>query len=70
MNLALWLERAGRAAPNAPAIGLGERIVQDYGTLAGRAARLAGVYVVPGAPEEDAEAPLAPRPDDNAGGRD
>jgi long-chain acyl-CoA synthetase len=42
MNLALWLERTGRAAPRAPAIGLGERVVQDYGALAGRAARIAG----------------------------
>ena len=42
MNLALWLERAGRANPGAPAIALGARIVQDYAGLALRAARLAG----------------------------
>jgi long-chain acyl-CoA synthetase len=42
MNLALWLERAGRAAPGAPAIALGERVVQSYAALAERAARIAG----------------------------
>jgi long-chain acyl-CoA synthetase len=42
MNIALWLERAGRSHPASPAAALGERVVLDYGTLAGRAARLAG----------------------------
>jgi long-chain acyl-CoA synthetase len=42
MNLALWLERAGRAHPDAPAIGLGETIYADYARLAERAARIAG----------------------------
>ncbi len=42
MNLALWLERAGRSHPAAPAIGYGKRAVMDYGSLALRAARLAG----------------------------
>ena len=41
MNLALWLERAGRSYPGLPAVGLGERVVRNYGELAGRAARLA-----------------------------
>jgi long-chain acyl-CoA synthetase len=52
MNLALWLERAGRAAPGAPAIGHGARTVQTYAALAGRAARIAGALrqagLVPG----------------------
>jgi long-chain acyl-CoA synthetase len=42
MNLALWLERAGRSHPGAAAIGYGKRTVMDYGALAARAARLAG----------------------------
>jgi long-chain acyl-CoA synthetase len=42
MNLALWLERAGRAHPDAPAIGLGDRVLADYASLAERAARIAG----------------------------
>jgi long-chain acyl-CoA synthetase len=42
MNLALWLERAGRSHPAAPAIGYGQRVVMDYGALALRAARIAG----------------------------
>jgi len=42
MNLALWLERAGRSHPAAAAIGYGKRIAMDYGVLALRAARVAG----------------------------
>jgi long-chain acyl-CoA synthetase len=42
MNIALWLERAGKSHPGGPAAALGERVVLDYGTLAARAARLAG----------------------------
>jgi long-chain acyl-CoA synthetase len=42
MNLALWLERAGKADPERPAIGCGRRVVRTYGALALRAARLAG----------------------------
>jgi long-chain acyl-CoA synthetase len=42
MNIALWLERAGKSLPARAAAALGERVVFDYGTLAGRAARLAG----------------------------
>jgi long-chain acyl-CoA synthetase len=42
MNVALWLERLGRADPARPAVGRGERVVATYGELAGRAARLAG----------------------------
>ena len=42
MNMALWLERAGKAFPENPAVALGERTVQDYAALMDRAARLAG----------------------------
>ncbi|MGH7122065.1 MAG: AMP-binding protein [Acetobacteraceae bacterium] len=42
MNIALWLERAGKSHPNLPAVALGGSAVRDYGTLAMRAARLAG----------------------------
>src|ERR1700675_4474757 len=42
MNLALWLSRAGRSPPRAPAIGYGKRAVMDYEALALRAARIAG----------------------------
>src|SRR5713226_4637771 len=41
MNIALWLERAGRSHPRQPAVGLGDRVVRNYEELAGRAARLA-----------------------------
>jgi len=42
MNLALWLERAGKSHPDRPAVGVGTRVLRSYGELAGRAARLAG----------------------------
>jgi long-chain acyl-CoA synthetase len=42
MNIALWLERLGRADPGRPAVGRGERVVASYGELAERAARVAG----------------------------
>jgi long-chain acyl-CoA synthetase len=42
MNLALWLERAGKSHPAAPAVGMGDRVVRSYGEFAGRVARLAG----------------------------
>ena len=42
MNIALWLERAGKSHGELPAVALGARMVLDYGTLAERAARLAG----------------------------
>jgi long-chain acyl-CoA synthetase len=42
MNLALWLERAGRSHGTRPAVGLGDRVVRSYAELAGRVARLAG----------------------------
>jgi long-chain acyl-CoA synthetase len=42
MNIALWLERAGKSHASRPAAAFGERIVLDYGALATRAARLAG----------------------------
>jgi long-chain acyl-CoA synthetase len=41
MNIALWLERAGKSHAGLPAAALGERMVLDYGTLAARVARLA-----------------------------
>jgi long-chain acyl-CoA synthetase len=41
MNVALWLERAGRADPERPAIGEGRSVVRRYGELARRTARLA-----------------------------
>src|SRR5437870_5671301 len=42
MNLALWLERAGRDDPQRAALGIGSRVLRTYGETAGRAARLAG----------------------------
>lgn len=42
MNIALWLERAGKSHPNLPAVALGGRTAHDYGALATRAASLAG----------------------------
>src|ERR1043165_946460 len=42
MNLALFLERAGRDDPRRPALGFGARVLRDYGDMAGRVARLAG----------------------------
>src|ERR1043166_8282786 len=42
MNLALWLERAGRSYRARPAVGHGTRVTMSYGELAQRAARLAG----------------------------
>jgi long-chain acyl-CoA synthetase len=42
MNLALWLERAGRSYRERPAVGHGTRVTMSYGELAQRAARLAG----------------------------
>jgi long-chain acyl-CoA synthetase len=41
MNIASWLARAGLGHPAAPAVGQGSRVVQSYGALAERAARLA-----------------------------
>jgi long-chain acyl-CoA synthetase len=42
MNLAHWLDRAGRDDPQRPALGLGSRVLRTYGETAGRVARLAG----------------------------
>jgi long-chain acyl-CoA synthetase len=42
MNLALWLDRAGRSHPHRPATGSGAHIFRTYGEVAERAARLAG----------------------------
>jgi long-chain acyl-CoA synthetase len=41
MNLALWLEAAGRDDPSRPALGLGPRVLRSYGEVASRVARLA-----------------------------
>src|SRR5882724_2748474 len=42
MNLALFLERAGRDDPRRPALGFGAQVLRSYGDMAGRVARLAG----------------------------
>jgi long-chain acyl-CoA synthetase len=42
MNLAIWLERAGRSHGDAPALARGSRLVRTYRDAAERAARLAG----------------------------
>ena len=42
MNLAHWLDRAGRGDARRPALGAGTRVLRSYGDLAGRVARLAG----------------------------
>ena len=42
MNLALWLDRAGKSHGDRPAVGFGDRLYSDYRSLAHRAARLAG----------------------------
>ena len=42
MNLALWLERAGKSHGTRPAVGFGADVLYDYAGLAGRTARLAG----------------------------
>src|SRR5690349_20705092 len=41
MNIAAWLSRAGLSHPGLAAVGCGPRVVQNYGELAQRAARLA-----------------------------
>jgi len=41
MNIASWLSRAGLSHPALAAVGYGPRVVQSYGGLAERAARLA-----------------------------
>jgi long-chain acyl-CoA synthetase len=42
MNIALWLDRAGRGQADRPAVGHGVRVLRTYGEFAGRAARIAG----------------------------
>jgi long-chain acyl-CoA synthetase len=42
LNLATWLERAGKEDPQSPALGRGARVLRSYGELAGRVARMAG----------------------------
>jgi long-chain acyl-CoA synthetase len=41
VNLALWLHRAGLSHGNRPALGLGSRIIKNYGDVASRASKLA-----------------------------
>ena len=41
MNIALWLERAGRSHPQLPAIMCGADLVSDFSRFASRAAALA-----------------------------
>src|SRR3954470_5423173 len=41
MNLALWLETAGKTEASRPALGLGTRVLRTYGETAARVARLA-----------------------------
>ena len=42
MNLALWLERAGKSHASVPALACGTRVLRGYGDVAKRVARLAG----------------------------
>ena len=42
MNLALWLQRAGKSHASAPALASGSRVLRGYGDVAKRVARLAG----------------------------
>src|ERR1700730_12430237 len=41
VNLALWLHRAGLSHGDRPALGLGTRVIKNYGAVAARAAKLA-----------------------------
>ena len=41
MNLAAWVERAGKAHSTRPALAMGTGVVSDYGALSARVARLA-----------------------------
>jgi len=45
MNLATWLEQAGRTNPDCAAVGVGQRVLHDYASLAERAARFAGALL-------------------------
>ncbi len=60
MNLARWLERAGREDGERPALGLGARVLRSYGETAGRVARLAGALAGDG-PQARASASRSPR---------
>ncbi len=42
MNMALWMERAGKADPSAPALGEGLSVSDTYGDVAAHTARRAG----------------------------
>jgi acyl-CoA synthetase (AMP-forming)/AMP-acid ligase II len=42
MNIALWLERAGKSHVSAPALGVGNRVLRSYAETALRVSRLAG----------------------------
>ncbi|RED49933.1 AMP-binding protein [Aestuariispira insulae] len=47
MNLAIWLDRAGAAHGDFPAVAIGDRVFMTYDQLAERAARLAGGFTGP-----------------------
>ncbi len=47
-NVAWLLERSARAHPRLPALALGGRVLCDYASLAGRAARIAGALTAAG----------------------
>ena len=42
MNIALWMERAGKAVPSAPALGQGLSVSDTYGDVAANTAKRAG----------------------------
>ncbi len=45
MNIALWMERAGKARPVAPALGRGLAVTDTYGAVAANTARRAGALL-------------------------
>ena len=61
VNLALWLDRAGRDDPQRPALGLGARVLRSYGEIAGRVARLAGALRALRARRPATASPSSPR---------
>ena len=45
MNIALWMERAGKADPSAPALGQGLSVSDTYGDVAANTAKRAGALL-------------------------
>jgi len=45
MNIAHWITRSASIAPDAPAVGIGKRVVHNYRSLAARTAGLAAGFV-------------------------